>query len=54
VFSVPINLATGRWNADDLPWDWKATRGRCEFFQGVSSWLLVAGFVLVGVGFAIN
>lgn len=54
VFNVPINLATGRWNADDLPGDWKATRERWELFQGVRSWLLLAGFVLVSAGFAIG
>ena len=53
-FNVPINLATGRWDADDLPADWKATRERWEFFQGVRSWLLVVGFVLVSAGFAIG
>ena len=38
---VPINLATGRWNPDALPPDWKTTRNRWEFFQGVRSWLLL-------------
>jgi hypothetical protein len=54
VFNVPINLATGRWDADDLPGDWKATRERWELFQGVRSWLLLVGFVLVSAGFAIG
>jgi uncharacterized membrane protein len=54
VFNVPINLATGRWDADNLPEDWEATRERWELFQGVRSWLLVAGFVLVSVGFAVG
>lgn len=52
VFNVPINLATGRWNAEDPPADWKQTRDRWELFQGVRSWLLLLGFVLVSVGFA--
>ena len=47
VFNVPINLATGRWNADDPPDDWKEVRNRWEFFQGLRSWLLLVGFVLL-------
>jgi len=47
VVNVPINLATGRWDADHPPAGWEQTRGRWEFFQGVRSWLLLIGFVLV-------
>jgi len=47
VFNVPINLATGRWNAENPPKNWKETRNRWEFFQGLRSWLLVIGFVLL-------
>lgn len=47
VFNVPINLATGKWDADNPPPDWKATRNKWEFFQGLRSWLLLIGFVLV-------
>ena len=47
VFNVPINLATGKWEADNPPPDWKQTRNRWEFFQGVRSWLLLIGFVLI-------
>ncbi len=50
VFNVPINLATGKWDAEDPPADWKQTRNRWEFFQALRSWLLLAGFVLVCVG----
>jgi len=52
IFNVPINLATGRWDASNLPADWKKTRNRWELFQGVRSWLLLAGFVLLCAGFA--
>jgi len=31
----------------NLPSDWKETRNRWEFFQGVRSWLLLIGFVLL-------
>lgn len=47
VFNVPINLATGRWDADNPPSEWKQTRNRWEFWQGLRSWLLLIGFVLV-------
>src|SRR5262252_8446025 len=40
IFNVPINLATGRWNANNPPEKWKKTRNRWEFFQGLRSWLL--------------
>jgi uncharacterized membrane protein len=47
VFNVPINLATGQWNPQNPPRDWKKIRNRWEFFQGVRSWLLLAGFLLL-------
>jgi uncharacterized membrane protein len=47
IFNVPINLATGRWNASNPPEKWKETRNRWEFFQGLRSWLLLIGFVLL-------
>ncbi len=47
VFNVPINSATGKWNPEQPPEDWKRTRNRWEFFQGVRSWLLLVGFVLL-------
>ena len=50
VFNVPINLATGRWDAENPPVAWKETRNKWEFFQGLRSWLLLIGFVLIGVG----
>jgi uncharacterized membrane protein len=47
VFNVPINFTTGKWDADKPPADWKESRNRWEFFQGVRSWLLLLGFVLL-------
>jgi uncharacterized membrane protein len=37
IFNVPINLATGRWDPQHPPEDWKAVRNRWEFFQGLRS-----------------
>ena len=47
IFNVPVNLATGRWDASAPPPDWQQTRSRWELFQGVRSWLLLAGFVVL-------
>ena len=44
IFNVPINLATGRWNANNPPENWKETRNHWEFFQGLRSWPLLIGF----------
>jgi uncharacterized membrane protein len=54
VFNVPINLATGRWDAANPPADWKQTRNRWEIFQGLRSWLLLIGFAFISVGFAVG
>jgi hypothetical protein len=54
IFNVPVNLATGRWDPQRPPEDWKQVRNRWEFFQGLRSWLLLAGFVLAAAGFAIG
>ena len=47
IFNVPINLTTAKWDADNPPNDWKQSRDRWEFFQGLRSWLLLIGFVLL-------
>ena len=49
IFNVPINLATGKWDPSQPPEDWKKTRNRWEFFQGVRSWLLLIGFILLAL-----
>lgn len=54
IFNVPINLATGKWDAKNPPADWKDTRNRWEFFQGLRSWLLLIGFVLICVAAAVS
>jgi uncharacterized membrane protein len=53
IFNVPINLATGKWDADQPPADWKEARDRWEFFQGLRSWLLLIGFVLLCLAFTL-
>ena len=45
--NVPINRATGHWDATHPPPGWEATRRRWEIFQAVRSWLLLLGFVLI-------
>ena len=54
IFNVPVNLATGRWDSKNLPSDWKQTRNRWEFFQGIRSWLLLIGFVLLSLAFTLK
>src|SRR5260370_2002394 len=54
IFNVPVNLATGRWDPKNLPSDWKQTRTRLEFFQGVRSWLLLLGFVLLSLALTLK
>ena len=54
IFNVPINLATGRWNDNNPPQKWKKTRNRWEFFQGMRSWLLLIGFVLLSLATALH
>ena len=49
IVNVPVNLATGTWDPEHPPKDWQATRARWERFQGIRSWLLLAGFLLVCV-----
>lgn len=54
IFNVPINAATGHWDAANPPPDWKETRNRWEFFQGLRSWLLLVGFVLLCLAVAMR
>lgn len=54
IFNVPINLATGRLDPNNPPSDWNQIRTRWEFFQGVRSWLLLIGFVLLGLALTLK
>ena len=54
IVDVPINLATGKLDPAAPPSDWRSIRNRWEVFQGIPSWLLVIGFVLICVGFAVG
>lgn len=45
IVNVPINIATGRIDPQHPPAEWDRTRRRWETFQGLRSWLLLAGFV---------
>ncbi len=49
IFNVPVNLATGRWDPAKPPPEWKQTRNRWEFFQGVRSWILLIAFLLLAL-----
>ena len=42
------------WSDTPHPPEWKQTRNRWEFFQGLRSWLLLIGFVLVCVGASVD
>ena len=52
--NVPINAATGRWDAADPPADWQQTRQPWERFQRIRSWLLLAGIVLLSAAAALR
>jgi hypothetical protein len=45
--NVRINAATGTWNAEHPPANWRTVRARWERFQAMRSWLLLAGFLLI-------
>lgn len=45
--NVPINRATGHWDTEHPPPGWERTRHRWETFQGIRSWPLLIGFVLI-------
>ena len=36
IFNVPINLATGKWDTDNPPGDWKESREPLGVFSGVA------------------
>lgn len=50
--NVPINIATGRWNPDSPPPEWKQLRRRWERFQAIRAWLLLGAFAWLSIGFA--
>lgn len=52
--NVGINRATGHWDPDNPPADWRTTRQRWERFQAIRSWLLLAGFVLLCVAASVD
>jgi uncharacterized membrane protein len=54
IFNVPINLTTGSWDSGNRPPDWKEKRNRWEFYQGVRSWLLLIGFILICLAVAVR
>jgi hypothetical protein len=45
--NVGINSATGKWNIDSPPNNWKEIRNRWELFQAIRSWFLLIGFMLL-------
>jgi hypothetical protein len=47
ILNVPINLATGKWDPNNPPTNWKEIRSKWERAQGVRSWLLLLGFLSV-------
>lgn len=47
VFNVPVNIATGTWNAKNFSTDWKKKRARWRFFQGYRSVVLILSFIIL-------
>ena len=47
IFNVPINVATGKWDADNPPTAGRRRGIDGSSFQGLRSWLLLIGFVLL-------
>jgi uncharacterized membrane protein len=54
IVNVPINAATSRWDPDDPPQDWQATRQRWEQFQGIRTVPLLIAFVLICLAIALD
>ena len=52
--NVPINSATGKWDPEKPPEEWRQLRRRWDVFQAVRAWLLLTAFVTTVVGFATN
>lgn len=52
--NVTINVATGRWDPDNPPDNWRQQRRRWEQFQGLRATLQLIGFVLVTTAVLIN
>lgn len=48
-YNVPINKEIKQWDADHPPPDWMEIRTRWMFFQSIRSWLLLIGFVFLGL-----
>ena len=54
IFNVPINLATGKWDPENPPQNWKEIRNRWETFQGIRSWFLLLGFLFTCVAVSLE
>jgi uncharacterized membrane protein len=54
IVNVPINVATAKWNPESPPEDWKSLRQRWESFQAFRAWLLLAAFLMLCLGFAVQ
>jgi uncharacterized membrane protein len=52
--NVPINAATSRWDPEDPPRDWLATRRRWEQFQGLRTVPLLMAFILICLAISLD
>jgi uncharacterized membrane protein len=52
--NVPINAATSRWDPEDPPRDWQATRRRWEQFQGIRTVPLLLAFILICLAISLD
>ncbi len=54
ILNVPINLATGKWDPNNPPQNWREIRNKWERAQALRSWLLLFGFLSICVAVSLE